>query len=97
MRRGRVEQALENELRTIKRDVIGAAERAALRSQARAVDVAEAELDAHLVTEANRGYLELRTAAGLSAAVAAKPTDTFESFLAELSRPGAGAGDAPLT
>jgi hypothetical protein len=95
-KRGRVEQALENELRTIGRDLIGAAERAALRSQARAVDVAEAMLDAHLVTEANRGYLELRTAAGLSAAVAAKPADSFEAFLAELSRPAAGAGDAPL-
>jgi len=90
---GRVEAALNNELVSLGRDQIGAAERAALRAQARAVDVAELEADPHLVTEANRGYLELRTAAGLSAAVAAKPADTFESFLASLGGPGAGASD----
>ena len=73
---------------------IGPAERAALRVQARAVDVAEAMAEPHLVTEANRGYLELRTAAGLSAAVAAKPADSFEAFLAGLGGPGAGASDA---
>jgi hypothetical protein len=93
--RGRIEQALENELGGLGRDQIGAAERAALRAQARAVDIAEALVDPHLVTEANRGYLELRTAAGLSAAVALKPTDAFETLLADLARPGAGASDSP--
>lgn len=94
--KGRVEAALDNELRDSSvAGQIGAAERAALREQARAVDVAAALADPHLVTEANRGYLELRTAAGLSAAVAAKPADAFEALLADLARPAAGAGDTP--
>lgn len=94
--KGRVESALDNELRTpAVADQIGGSERAALRSQARAVDIAEALADPHLLTEANRGYLELRTAAGLSAAVAAKPSDAFADLLAELARPGAGASDSP--
>ena len=94
--KGRVESALEHELRSPgMAGQIGTAERAALREQARAVDLAAGANDPHLVTEANRGYLELRTAAGLSAAVAAKPADAFEALLADLARPGAGASDTP--
>jgi hypothetical protein len=87
-RRARVEWALERDLAG--RPNIGKAERAALRAQARAVDVAAALEDPHLVTEANRGYLELRTAAGLTAS-ATTPPDAFEALLAELSTPDAGA------
>jgi hypothetical protein len=71
------------------RDDLGYAERAALRAQARAVDVAESLADPELVSQANRVYLELRTAAGLTAA-GAPATDTFAELLAELNRPSGG-------
>jgi hypothetical protein len=83
----RVEAGLNREL--VERSDIGPAERAALRSQARAVDVAEAAKDARLVTEANRVYLDLRRASGLTAG--SKPgTDSFAELLAELGRPSSG-------
>ena len=81
---GRVERALDTELRGEKR--IGPAARAALREQAKAVDVAAAEHDPHLVSEANRAYLDLRQAEGLTAGGIVE-TDTFGQLLAELSRP----------
>jgi hypothetical protein len=88
----RVEVALDRELKT-RADIPGP-ERAALRAQARAVDVAEGESDPHLVSEANRVYLDLRQAAGLTAGGAAS-TDTFGELLAELSKPSPGLRDQP--
>lgn len=93
-RRGRVEGGLERELAD-RRD-IGAAERSALRAQARAVDVAERAHDSDAVTRANACYLDLRTAAGLSSA-GARPVDVGEQLLAEIMRPGAGSFDTPNT
>jgi hypothetical protein len=90
-RRGRVERALENDL--LERHDLSKAQRAALRAQAHAVDLGEAALDVDQITTANRAYLELLTAAGLSAG-GAKPVDAFDALLAELGRAGAGAGNA---
>ena len=75
---------------------IPASERAALRAQARAVDVAEAKRDSDAVSRANAVYLELREAAGLTSG-GVHPVDTVDQLLAELMRPGAGAGDMPNT
>ena len=84
---GRVERGLDKELS--ERPDIGHTERAALRSQARAIDAAEAVSDARLVTEANRVYLDLRRSAGLTSG--SKPaTDSFAELLAELGRPSPG-------
>lgn len=84
MTAGRVETALEKGLLE-RRDILPA-ERGALRSQARAIDVAEKAGDARTVTEANRVYLDLRRAAGLIAGN--KPAeDTFAALLADLERP----------
>ena len=91
---GRVEVALGHELAT--RHDIGRAERAALRAQARAVDLGEAARDSDAVSRANAVYLELRTAAGLSCG-GARPVDAVDELLAELMRPAAGAGDVPNT
>jgi hypothetical protein len=88
---GRVETGLERELAT--RHDIGPAERAALRAQARAVDTAEAEISPDAVSRASAVYLDLRTAAGLSAA-GAKPADDFERLLAEAMRPTPGNSNA---
>jgi hypothetical protein len=90
-RKGRVEAGLERSLAECPE--IGPAERGALRSQARAVDVAEAMGDAHLVTEANRVYLELRVSAGLTAANQPED-DSFARLLAEMGKPTAGLRDA---
>jgi hypothetical protein len=86
---GRVEAGLEVEL--LERSDIKRGERASLRAQARAVDVAEASRDPDVVTRANDGYLRLRVAAGLTAG-GAKPVDAFDALLAELAGPTAGAG-----
>ena len=91
---GRVEKGLSTDLRG--RPDIPAAERAALRSQARAIDVAEAQRDVDGVTRANAVYLTLRTAAGLSAA-GAKQGDAWDSVLAEAMRPTPGVSDAADT
>ena len=91
-RTGRVENGLERELAT--RHDIGPAERAALRAQARAVDTAEGMVDEpDAVSRASAVYLDLRTAAGLSAA-GAKPADDFERLLAEAMRPTPGNSNA---
>jgi len=90
MRRGRVETALEGEL--LERRDIGKTERAALRAQARAVDVAEASRDPDVVTRANDGYLRLRVAAGLTSG-GSKPVDAFDALLADIARAGAGDRD----
>jgi hypothetical protein len=94
LERLRVERALERDLSD--RPDIGAGERAALRAQAHAVDIAEAARDAELITVANRGYLELRQAAGLVAGQAKAP-DTLEQLFAQLGPTGAGAGNAADT
>jgi hypothetical protein len=87
---GRVERSLEKDL--LERKDIGSAERGALRSQARAIDIAEAAQDPRIVTEANRVYLDLRRAAGLTAG--GKPADdTFAALLADLERPSPGISD----
>jgi hypothetical protein len=91
---GRVEAGLERELPT--RHDIGAAERSALRAQAAAVDMATAFGDPEAVSRANAVYLDLRTAAGLSAA-GAKPTDDFESLMARAMRPTPGDSDTADT
>ena len=87
---GRVESGLERELSA--RHDIGPAERAALRAQARAVDRADGGEDTDAVTRANAVYLDLREAAGLSAA-GAKPADDFERLMAEAMRPTPGTRD----
>jgi hypothetical protein len=93
-RRGRAETALEQEF--LERHDIPKTERAALRVQAHAVDLAEASGDPDVVTRANDGYLRLRQSAGLTLG-GAKPVDAFDSLLAELGRASAGAGDPPDT
>jgi hypothetical protein len=90
-KRGRVEAGLDRELAT--RHDIGPAERGALRAQARAVDMAEAAAEPDSVSKSNAVYLDLRTAAGLSAA-GAKPADDFEQLLARAMRPTAGDSDS---
>lgn len=86
----RVERALDKELTD--HDEIGPAERAALRAQARAVDVAEGDGDAYAITAANDGYLRLRQAAGLTAG-SPQQSDTFADLLAELAKPEPGVRD----
>jgi hypothetical protein len=85
-----VEVGLEKDL--LERRDIGPAQRAALRAQAHAVDLAEAARDPDLLSTAGRVYLDLLTAAGLSAG-GTKPVDAFDALLAELGRAGAGAGN----
>jgi hypothetical protein len=86
-RRGRVETALWKEF--AERPDIGPAERAALRAQAHAVDLAEHAADYMGVTAANRVYLELRQAAGLCAGTA-PVADSFTQLMAELGMPDPG-------
>lgn len=89
-----MESGLEQEL--IQRKDIKQAERGALRSQAKAIDVAEAAGDPRTVTEANRVYLDLRRAAGLTAG--GKPADdTFAALLADLSRATPGSSHPAVT
>lgn len=85
---------MDNELRT--RQDIGQAERAALRAQARAVDGAERVGDPEATSKASAVYLDLRTAAGLSAQ-GAKPADDFEHLLARAMRPTPGLSDSANT
>jgi hypothetical protein len=72
---------------------VGRAERAALRAQARAVDVAEKARDTDGVSRANAVYLDLRRAAGLTGGPTGRTVDAFDVWLADLSRPAAGASD----
>jgi hypothetical protein len=82
-----VEAALDTDLRY--RSDIGRAERAALRAQAHAVDLASATGDPELITTANRGYLALREAAALTAG-GPEQVDSFAALVAELATPGTG-------
>jgi hypothetical protein len=91
-RPGRVEAALDQAL--LEHRNIEVAERAALRAQARAVDMGEAHADPREVSEANRVYLELRSRAGLVAAPAAA-ADPFEQLLADMGGSGAGSFQPP--
>ena len=88
-RRGRIEAGLDRDLAT--RHEIPASERAALRAQARAVDTAEARHDSDGVTRANAVYLQLRTAAGLSAA--GNRPDDYDRLLADVLRTTPGTSD----
>ena len=90
-RLGRAEAALNADLVT--RHDIRSAERAALRVQAHALDMAEASGDPDVVARVNDTYLKLREAAGLSSG-GAKPADAFDEILRALASP-AGAGDVP--
>jgi hypothetical protein len=82
-RRARVEVGLVASLAG--RPDIGPAERAALRAQAHAVDLADAAEDPVGVSTANRVYLDLRSAARLVGGTA--PSDSFADLVAELSTP----------
>lgn len=82
-RRRRVEAGLDVDLAS-RRD-IGPSERAALRSVARAIDVAEADHNPDVVARVNAVYLEMRQACGLTSG-AAQPADSFSALLAELGR-----------
>jgi hypothetical protein len=90
-RRGRVETGLDRDL--LERRDVPASERAALRAQAHAVDLAEANRDSDAVSKANAVYLELRNAAGLSAG-GAKPVDSIDALLSGILDAGAGGSDA---
>jgi hypothetical protein len=88
-RLGRTEQALNKELR--ERDDIDHAERAMLRAQARAVDIATAAGDPYAISQANRVLAILYQSAGLSLA-GAPATDTFAELLAEMAKPSGNVG-----
>ena len=90
-KRGRVERALEADL--LDHREVSPAERAALRAQARAVDVAEARADPDQVSRANVAYLDLRQAAGLTVGGQTKPVDGFDAFMAGLMGAGTGGSD----
>ena len=85
---------MDNELSATARREIGGAARAALRAQARAVDVAEAMSDPELVTKANAVYLEMRHAEGLRP-IDAQTSDPFTALMESLARPGPGGSDIP--
>jgi hypothetical protein len=90
---GRVEAGLERQLR--ESPAIGPAERSALRSQARAVDVGEARGDVDAVTRANAVYLSLRAAAGMTRNDE-RAGDPFDVFLADLARASPGGRDGEV-
>lgn len=95
---GRVEHGLILELAD--KPTIGHAERASLRVMARAIDYAEAAVDWEAITRASRVYLELRTAAGLTALATrgrGRPSveAEWDRWLIELAEPtGGNAEDA---
>jgi len=91
-RRGRVEAGLDRQL--AERPDVPADARAQLRSQARAVDLAEAAGDVEALSRANDVYLKVRLAEGLGPQQA-RPESDLDAFLAGLLRPGAGSGDSP--
>jgi hypothetical protein len=95
IRPGRVESGLDRELVERGRDTVRPAARAALRAQARAIDVAEAKADPDAVSTANRVYLEMRHAEGLGPPIAESEGDVFERLLADLGRPTADPSDRP--
>ena len=84
MTKGRVERALDRDLAASPELSAGA--RAHLRAQAHAVDIAEDEMDAELISKAVHTYLEVRQGYGL-AGVTHEPTDPFTAFVAGLSAP----------
>lgn len=83
-RPGRVEAALDRELRD--RADVGAAERAALRVAARALDLAERTYTLNAVDALSRTYLDLRLAAGLSLRTRPQSSnDPFEQLLRDIN------------
>jgi hypothetical protein len=87
-RRGRVQAALDRDLAV--RQGICAPERAALRVQAHAVDLAEHTGNVRLISTANAVYLQLRRAAGLTGTGSGGPEDEFAAIVSRLSVPGMG-------
>jgi hypothetical protein len=83
---------LDHEL--VERKDIGQAERAHLRVQAHAVDMAEAARDSDAVTRASDGYLRLRIAAGLTLG-GSKPVDAFDALIADLAAADSDPSHAP--
>jgi hypothetical protein len=90
-RKGRVERALDRNLAVIHE--LTAAQRAALRAQAHAVDIAEASRDSDAVSRANAVYLPALQAAGLSSN-AASSGDIWDQLLADITRPSTSRRDA---
>jgi hypothetical protein len=89
-RRGRVENAVDLDLRT--RPELAKAVRANLRALGRAVDVAEAGGDLETLGRLSHELAEQLAASGI-AVPAVKTADSWDLLLAELARPGAGGGD----
>jgi hypothetical protein len=79
---GRCERGLDRDLAT--RHDIPSAERSALRTQAIALDMAEADGSPDVVSRTNAVYLELRKAAGLTSGGAS--SDVWDGLLAEVTR-----------
>jgi hypothetical protein len=93
-RPGRVESGLDRELVERGREAVRPAARAALRAQARAVDVAEGNRDPDAVSTANRVYLEMRLSEGLGPVIE-NEGDTFAQLLAEIGRAETDTRDRP--
>jgi hypothetical protein len=87
IRKGRVEAALDRELRD--HPEVTGGERAMLRAQARAVDVAEGLQNPDLVSGATHGYLEVRKAVGITGGPVTA-NDPFDQLLRELAQPRMG-------
>jgi hypothetical protein len=85
-RRGRVERAVNAELGA-EPDLLEGPERAMLRAQARAVDLAEQAGDPALVTTANRGLLEMRRALGLVSVVSSDREAAWTRLMELMSTP----------
>jgi hypothetical protein len=83
-RPGRVETALNHELRAETAVPIGG--RAHLRATAELVDLAVGKADLDAGAKCVRAYLEIRQAYGLAGNVA-EPLDPFAAFVAGLSAP----------
>jgi hypothetical protein len=88
-RTGRIERALDVELRGSGAGDIGAGARAHLRGLARAMDVAERTEDLDASAKVGRVYLEARRAYGLAGGEG-PALDPFAAFVAGLSAPSLG-------
>jgi hypothetical protein len=86
---GRIEQALNLELRDPAHELTSVGARAHLRALARALDVAEAKSDLAGTAKVSREYLDARRAYGLAGGEVA-PLDPFAAFVAGLSAPSLG-------
>jgi len=92
----RVERALNDELRDRPSESPNRAARAALRTLAHALDVAEARGDTENSAKVGRVYVDTLVATGLIGPPPSEPaTDPFTAFVAGLSTPAVG--DTPDT